>query len=278
MQLLTSSPERPGGPIGPSSPWNQIILTSAGKLIKSRSKAAAKWSLVLRSPSRVRYNRFCCRSRLTSLPLSQAALVAQVNLSPLVFPGWAQTSGQIKADAEMSSDEMRMVFVHAGEGSQHQPKARKQDISAARALPAPSANYFPIHLHPNSIHTEPALNQCHSFCQFCPEENYPSCMTVDSCNKKKKVCHLPAASVTFGPSWPFSPGEPMSPGKPCSDQFKIKAFSHAHWSHMLIAAVSMQTSGPGGPGEPSGPFSPILPCNRDQQECLKDPRSLWNEL
>lgn len=29
MYLLTSSPERPGGPIGPSSPWKQMAQTSA---------------------------------------------------------------------------------------------------------------------------------------------------------------------------------------------------------------------------------------------------------
>lgn len=67
---------------------------------------------------------FCCGSCLTSLPLSQAALVAQVNLSLLVFPGWDQISGQIKANAEMSSDIMRIVLVQAGEGSQHQPMAQ----------------------------------------------------------------------------------------------------------------------------------------------------------
>lgn len=67
---------------------------------------------------------FCCGSCFTSLPLSQAALVAQVNLSPLVFPEWEQISGQIKANAEMSSDKMRIVLVQAGEGSQYQPMAQ----------------------------------------------------------------------------------------------------------------------------------------------------------
>lgn len=101
-------------------------------------------------------------------------------------------------------------------GIQHQPKARKQDISAARALPVPSANYFPIHLHPNSIHTEPALNQCHSFCQFCPEENYPSCMTVDSCNNKNKKKfviwqQLRSPLVLRGRSLLVSPCHPGNP-------------------------------------------------------------------
>ena len=79
---------------------------------------------------------------------------------------------------------------------------------------------------------------------------------------------MTTASVTFGPSWPFSPGDPMSPGKPCNDQLRLKVFINAHWCHIFIAAVSIQTSGPGGPGDPSGPFSPILPCNRDQKQYL----------
>lgn len=66
----------------------------------------------------------CCGSCLTRLPLTQAALLAQVNLSPLVFPGLEQINGQIKANAEMSSDKMRVVLVQAGEGSQHQPMAQ----------------------------------------------------------------------------------------------------------------------------------------------------------
>lgn len=53
MYLLASSPERPGGPIGPSSPWNQMILTLAGILKKGRSKAPGK--PVLCSLSLVRY-------------------------------------------------------------------------------------------------------------------------------------------------------------------------------------------------------------------------------
>lgn len=53
---------------------------------------------------------FWCGLCLTGLPLSQAALVGQVNLSPLVFPGWVQMSCQIKANMEMSLDKM-MVLV-----------------------------------------------------------------------------------------------------------------------------------------------------------------------
>lgn len=149
-------------------------------------------------------------------------------------------------------------------------------------MPVPSANYFKI--HPNSTLTL-FISSLHlisviPFVSYALKKTITAARELILAQKKKKqkknVCRLTTASVTFGPSWPFSPGDPMSPGKPCNDQFKIKIFIHAHWSHIFIfiAAVSIQTSGPGGPGAPSGPFSPILPCNRDQQEYLKHPLSL----
>lgn len=115
-------------------------------------------------------------SDLTISPLSQAAHVAQVNLSPLVFPGWAQIRCQIKAKVQMNSDQMNMLF------------RQVREINISRQLNGPTSplnkaqNIFlskvclfllQVMLQPTStlsVYIEPERNQFHSFFQHSPEE------------------------------------------------------------------------------------------------------------
>lgn len=120
----------------------------------------------------------CGASDPTVSPLSQAAHVAQVNLSPLVFPGWAQIRCQIKAKVQMNSDQVNMLF------------RQVREVNISRQLNGPTShlnkaqnNFFfwsnvcllllQVILKPTStlsVYIEPELNQFHSFFQHCPEE------------------------------------------------------------------------------------------------------------